>query len=88
MLLELHQDLNQKIDKLLALLGNEEQVSEPSEDAKYIEVPEAIAERFRESTRAYLLGHEKRFPLRKGMDTFTQTFKEVSNEFSLKHTLT
>ena len=83
LLLELHRDVNDKLDEILRILSGEGHASEPAKDGEYIEVPEAIAERFRESTNAHLLGHEKRFPLGKGMDAFMRYFRDVSAEFQL-----
>ena len=83
LLLEVGQGINEKLDRLLQLVGGGQIASEPIEDAAYIIVPEPISDRFRESTNAHLLGCEKEFPLRKYMDAFSQNFKEVSIVSSL-----
>ena len=73
-----HEEVIKRLDILTAIVCGQEPVFPAAEDAKYIEVPEKIAEKFKESTNGHLQGHEKRFPLHKGMDAFIQNFREVS----------
>ena len=73
-----HKEVIDKLNELTAIVRGQEVASAAAEDVKYIEVPEEIAKRFRNSTHGYLLSHEKRFPLRRGMDAFIQNFREVS----------
>lgn len=78
-----HKEVIDKLNELTAIVRGQEVVPAATEDVRYIEVPEEIAERFRDSTNRYLVGHEQRFPLRKGMDAFIQYFREVSIIFLL-----
>lgn len=83
-----HKEVIDKLNELTAIVRGQEVVSAATEDVKYIEVPKEIAERFRDSTNRYLVGHEQRFPLRKGMDAFIRYFREVSIMFLPRQLLT